>query len=293
METIIMCKRFPLISRRRVLLLTIGILAFSPQLSESQTLNNIEVRVEGASVFYATQPDSVYARITPGSPFSVIWSFESVVAVGSATVPFKVYSPDGSITQVIWNSPVTTFPAWSDPSVFTLGGASISEGPDAFGGALPSTFFTGGTVLISGGYGPTPPQDIFSGSLTVLQEGVLCVDTALFPPSGIWLFSEGSGFSGDLINVTWGASVGGYPAGGFCIEISECTTCDAPGDFSNNGSTDIVDVSVGINHIFNGGPAPFCPRQADSNGDGAFNIADVIYLIARIFLGGPAPICGP
>ncbi len=274
------------------LLLLVGALILFPQLSVSQMRNNIEVRVEGASVFNATQPDSVFARIAPGSPFDIIWNFESKITVGSSTVPFKIYSPDGSITQVIWNAPVTTFPAWSDPSVFTLGGASITPGPDAFGGSLPSSFFTGGTILVSGGYGPTSPQDIFAGNLTVLQEGILCVDTALFPPSGIWLFSEGSGFSGSLIDVEWGGTVGGYPVGGFCIEITECTTCDVPGDFSNNGSVDIVDVSQGINHIFGGGPAPFCPRQADSNGDGSFNISDVIYLIARIFSGGPAPICG-
>ncbi len=279
--------------RQGILFILVGALTLTPRLGAAQIMNNIDVRVEGASVFDVTQPDSVFARITPGTPLSFIWSFESALTVGSATVPFKIYSPDGSITQVIWDSPVTTFPAWSDLSVFTLGGASITLGPDAFDGSLPSTFITGGTVLTSGGYGPTSPQDILSGSLTVFQEGVFCVDTAFFTPSGIWLFSEGSGFSGDLIDVTWGGSVGGYPAGGFCIEIVECTTCDVPGDFSNNGSVDIVDVSVGINHIFNGGPAPFCPRQADSNGDGSFNIADVIYLIARIFSGGPAPVCGP
>ena len=68
--------------------------------------------------------------------------------------------------------------------------------------------------------------------------------------------------------------------------------CNTPGDFTNDGSFNIADVTAGISRIFSGGPAASCQDQADANGDNAFNIADVTYGIARIFSGGPAPVCG-
>ncbi len=68
--------------------------------------------------------------------------------------------------------------------------------------------------------------------------------------------------------------------------------CVVAGDFSNDGSFNIADVTAGIARIFSGGPPPSCQDQADANGDNSFNIADVTYGIARIFSGGPAPICG-
>lgn len=71
---------------------------------------------------------------------------------------------------------------------------------------------------------------------------------------------------------------------------SKC--CWTAGDFDNDGSFNIADVTAGIARIFNGADAPACQDQADSNGDNVFNVADVTYGIARIFGGGPAPVCG-
>ncbi len=83
--------------------------------------------------------------------------------------------------------------------------------------------------------------------------------------------------------------------------VDECPTipnpcptgcCVVAGDFNNDASYNIADVTEGIARIFSGGPPPSCQDQADANGDNSFNIADVTYGIARIFSGGPAPICG-
>jgi Thrombospondin type 3 repeat/Peptidase M66 len=77
------------------------------------------------------------------------------------------------------------------------------------------------------------------------------------------------------------------------LEPDPCSSCcDTPGDFDNNGSFNIADVTAGIARIFGGGPPPACMDEGDTNGDNAFNIADVTYGIARIFGGGPAPVCG-
>ncbi len=68
--------------------------------------------------------------------------------------------------------------------------------------------------------------------------------------------------------------------------------CNDAGDYNNDGSFNIADVTAGIARIFNSGPAPACQDEADANGDNSFNIADVTYGIARIFNSGPAPLCG-
>ncbi len=68
--------------------------------------------------------------------------------------------------------------------------------------------------------------------------------------------------------------------------------CVTAGDYTNDGSFNIADVTAGISRIFSGGPPPSCQDQADANGDNTFNIADVTFGIARIFSGGPPPICG-
>ncbi len=74
------------------------------------------------------------------------------------------------------------------------------------------------------------------------------------------------------------------------VKVAGC--CITPGDYDNNGSFNIADVTAGIERIFGSGLPPFCTDQADANGDNSFNVSDVTYGIARIFGGGPAPVCG-
>ncbi len=265
----------------------------------SQTINSVDVRLEGTNVFYRSTPDSVFARVAPGVPFSIIWSCESAETLGLTGIPMLLYSPDGSVTNITWNSPVTPTAAWSAPNVFTLGGAQFNAGPDGFDGTLPSSFLTAGAVLDgSAGFGPTMGAvDILVGNVTVSQEGVLCVDSALFTftnPSGEWLFFGVDLYGvGDYVDVTWGGLVGGYPDGGFCFEIANCNSCDMAGDANDDGMTNISDVSYLINWIFGGGADPPCLRQADANGDGKNQVGDVVWLIGRIFSNGPQPVCGP
>lgn len=73
------------------------------------------------------------------------------------------------------------------------------------------------------------------------------------------------------------------------LGASNC--CAVAGDFNDDGSFNIADVTAGVGWIFGGGESFICPEEADSNGDGSFNISDITYAIARIFSGGPAPVC--
>ncbi len=76
------------------------------------------------------------------------------------------------------------------------------------------------------------------------------------------------------------------------IDVPPTSCCVVAGDYDNNGSFNIADVTAGIARIFNSGSAPICQDEADANGDNSFNVADVTYGIARIFNSGPAPVCG-
>ena len=77
------------------------------------------------------------------------------------------------------------------------------------------------------------------------------------------------------------------------VTVSSSGCCDKPGDFNNDGTYNIADVTSGISYIFSGGTGPGCAQEADFNGDGSYNIADVTAGISYIFSGGAGPICGP
>ena len=72
--------------------------------------------------------------------------------------------------------------------------------------------------------------------------------------------------------------------------VSGC--CDYPGDASNNGILNLLDLIYVINFLYKSGPAPACIDEADANGNNVLNILDVTYSINYMYKGGPAPICG-
>jgi hypothetical protein len=56
-------------------------------------------------------------------------------------------------------------------------------------------------------------------------------------------------------------------------------------------AVNIVDVTYLVNHLFMGGPPPFCREEGNVNGDpnGSINIVDVTFLVNRLFNGGAEP----
>ncbi len=69
--------------------------------------------------------------------------------------------------------------------------------------------------------------------------------------------------------------------------------CDLPGDFTNDGLVNILDVTAMIENLYMGGPPAACAAEADANSNGVNNIQDIAYLIKFLYLGGRAAICGP
>ncbi|MEM7167740.1 MAG: malectin domain-containing carbohydrate-binding protein [Planctomycetota bacterium] len=66
------------------------------------------------------------------------------------------------------------------------------------------------------------------------------------------------------------------------------------GDFSDDGSVDLLDVVAMLDYLFVGGSAAACPDAADFNGDGAHVLDDVAGLLNYLFnSGAPPPAPGP
>ena len=68
--------------------------------------------------------------------------------------------------------------------------------------------------------------------------------------------------------------------------------CDLPGDFNDDVSVDISDLTAMVDFMFGGGPAASCADKADVNGDNSVDISDLTYRVDFMFGGGPAPVCG-
>ncbi|MBN4056780.1 hypothetical protein JYU19_00560 [bacterium AH-315-J21] len=118
-----------------------------------------------------------------------------------------------------------------------------------------------------------------------------------------WQVIAGGGGSGSSTNFGLVSVIGQTAVGmgsstnfnlnhGFLQTFASAGCCVTAGDYTNDGSFNIADVTSGIARIFSGGSAPSCQDQADFNSDNSFNIADVTAGIARIFTGGAAPVCG-
>ncbi len=118
-----------------------------------------------------------------------------------------------------------------------------------------------------------------------------------------WQVIAGGGGSGSSTNfgvvnvigqtaVGMGSSTNFNVNHGFLQTFASAGCCVTAGDYNNDATFNIADVTAGIARIFSGGAAPSCQDQADFNSDNSFNIADVTAGIARIFSGGGAPVCG-
>jgi hypothetical protein len=78
----------------------------------------------------------------------------------------------------------------------------------------------------------------------------------------------------------------------FTWPLFNCSSCcDTPGDATNNGTVNILDITFLINYLYMGGPEPECLDEGDANGNGTINILDITYLINYLYMGGPAPSC--
>lgn len=77
---------------------------------------------------------------------------------------------------------------------------------------------------------------------------------------------------------------------GAACEYEGC--CDMPGDASDNGQVNILDITFLIAFLYQGGVAPPCPDEADANADCAVNILDINKLICYLYSACGPPECG-
>jgi len=58
------------------------------------------------------------------------------------------------------------------------------------------------------------------------------------------------------------------------------------GDCSGDGTIDLTDTVVLLDHLFLAGPTPGCPAACDANASGCLTVSDTIAILRHLFLGG-------
>lgn len=67
--------------------------------------------------------------------------------------------------------------------------------------------------------------------------------------------------------------------------------CIKEGDFNNNGTVNVVDVTAYVQYLFMGGPASPCLQQADVTDNGSVNVVDLTTVVGYLFSGGSVGVC--
>ena len=265
-------------------------IAVSPTTMQAESAN-VELRFEGHGL---TVPDTINGLrgiIMGNTKLTLTWSMELDFLTRGASLGFRVYSPDNSLSSIVWRKLPGPVGPWLDPSVWNFSGGTrlVIQSLD---GQLGDLFMFGGvaSTFAENGFGPAGVTDIMTAEISTAHEnGSICVDSVFFPPAAEWIILDETGNFG--FTPTWGASEGGYPDGGLCFTtVAGC--CQLQGDANFDGRVNISDITSLISRIFVGKPAPPCQDQADVNGDGAVNIADPVDLISYIFANGAEPRCG-
>lgn len=147
-------------------------------------------------------------------------SAQSTDTAAGATLGLLFYSPDGSMVNAFISDP-DSLPAWYDPAVWNLGG--VQTNTTLLGdGILPDQYLTGGAAFSGAGFIQPTMTPIFEFDVTFGDdEGVFCIDSAFYPPSGVWLFSvPGVGnLTPDWIAGSGDGPVGGTRTGALCLTI--------------------------------------------------------------------------
>ena len=175
---------------------------------------------------------------------------------------------------------MTIIPGSRLVGAFDLGGMQIND-YGLMDGISPDMFAIGGAALYAG-LPPGPMEPMISMHFRLTEPwapgyiGDLCVDSAYFPPCGVFIFigMNGPSFFPQLVDI---------PA---CWPV--VLKCGNP---NGDNDVDVADVVFLINYIFRNGPAPDPLPLGDANADGAINMGDITYLLRAAFRLGPQPQC--
>ena len=125
-----------------------------------------------------------------------------------------------------------------------------------------------------------------SGTVNITAPGVYtfdCGSIAISNPSGdLQTVQLDAGFTGGCFEIdSWALR-------STALDVSGC--CDMPGDFTNDGTVDIGDLTATVDYMFAGGAGPVCFEEGDMNGDCSLDITDLTYRVDWMFGGGPGPV---
>ncbi len=193
---------------------------------------------------------------------------------------FEISGSDSSVTWEVWDY------GPRPDIIFFLPQFSLFVPPQFHGVGADTIGFTA-TMLTGPGIPPgySGPYFWITVALTDTASvgGTFCLDSAWFPPNGIWMWAYGSSV-GSFVP-TWD--------GPHCwLIIGQCCLGQRGNvDFDPGDVIDISDLVYLVDYMFTGGPVPPCWEEADIDGSGGdvIDITDLVYLVDYMFDGGPPP----
>lgn len=197
---------------------------------------------------------------------------------------FRIYGSDSSVTwEILDYGPVPEI-------IIFLAQFSLIVPPDFNGVGADTIGFTASSFL-SPGIPPGYAGEYFWITVALSDPasigGNFCLDSAWFPPSGIWMWGYGS-------------TVGSFAPswdGPHCWPITDqcCLAQRGNVDGDPADQLDISDLVYLADYMFTGGPVPPCWEEADIDGSGGdvIDITDLVHMVDYMFNQGPAPVACP
>ena len=192
---------------------------------------------------------------------------------------FRIYSPDGANWQPLAFNQLVMFSDFFDQ----LNGISRTFEELGMGA---DTFEVHGFGSISFGLPPGFDSNFFMIETSLSDDHIgktLCLDSSQWEwqPWWVWL----SIADPSVVSPDWD--------GPYCFEIVDCCVGNR-GDVNGDGvGPNILDLTLLVDFVFRGAPAPNCQLESDVNGDGMpYNILDLTFVVDFVFRSGqPAPAC--
>jgi len=195
--------------------------------TNAEARNGANISITSGAVFLDDHNGLDY-KVGYNSTYTFTVEMESDTTITGATLGFIMYSPDGSLSNIIWDSVPVNIGPWGEMATWNFGGPQLAAGPDGFDGSLPSRWLTGGAASLPAGYGPIGPTAglEFIISFPGVDGGILCIDSAFMPPAGALLAPpapvfEWAGGGGDL-------GVGGTREHAFCVTATRLVGAVSP-----------------------------------------------------------------
>ena len=249
---------------------TILLLLLSGGLSaqNSITLGTVEGLI-GGQIPVAASEVTINLHLTNGEGFPIRGMSNGIQVYGSDNaVTWNIidYGPTPELIIFFSDIMIVIPPEWHGVGADTIGFSAYS-------------FLSAG---IPEGY----DGDYFWLTVSLTDEASIghdfCLDSAFYPPSGIWMWD-------------YGAMVGmRIPSwdGPHCFEIASCCQGYRGNvDFDPEDNWDIADLVYLVDYMFVGGAVPPCFEEADIQPDGQIDISDLVALVDAMFTTMLPPDC--